>query len=123
MMKVTGVPPHIIQLKIQDSIKTRLEDITSQFIQQSGQIIQIVRDAIFTNHIQSGALNLAMLENKLNEHTNSVEKIIEKVFQTGGFNQSTAMVQQVIETGSHQELYSYENRFYTVLKGSNSPKT
>lgn len=122
MMKVTGVPPHIMQLKILDSIKTRLEDITSQFTQQSGQIIQTVRDAIFANDLQSGTLNLATLENKLNEHTNSVEKIIEKVFETRGFNQSTTMAQQVIETGSRQELFSYDNRFYAVPKGFQFPK-
>ena len=58
------------------------------------------------------------LENKLNEHTNSVEKIIELVFETRGFNQSTTMAQQVIETGSRQELFSYDNRFYAVPKGS-----
>ena len=117
MMKVTTVPPHIMQLKILDSIKTRLEDITSQFTQQSGQIIQTVRDAIFANDLQSGMLNLATLENELNEHTNSVEKNIEKVLETRGFNQSTTMAQQVIKTGSRQELFLYDNRFYAIPKG------
>ena len=78
MMKVTSIPPHIMQLKILNSVKTRLEDITSQFTQQSGQIIQTLRDAIFANNLQPGTLNLVMLENKLNEHTNSVEKKLRK---------------------------------------------
>ena len=43
-----------------------------------------------------------MLKNKLNEHTNSLEKIIEKVFETREFNQSTTMAQQVIVVGSQQ---------------------
>ena len=97
MMEVTGVPSHIIQIEIPDSIKIRLEDITSQLTQQTGQIIQTVRDAIFANDLQSKTLYLATLENKLNEHTNSIEKIIEKVFEPRGFNQSTAMAQQLID--------------------------
>ena len=36
-----------------NSIKTRLEDITSQFTQQSGQITQTIRDAILANDLQS----------------------------------------------------------------------
>ena len=87
------LPPNIIQLKILDSIKTKFKDITDQFTQQSGQIIQTVRDTIFANDLQSGTLNLATLENRLNEHTNSVEKIIEKVLETRSFNQSTTMAQ------------------------------
>ena len=66
MMEVTGVPSHIIQIEIPDSIKIRLEDITSQLTQQTGQIIQTVRDAIFANDLQSKTLYLATLENKLN---------------------------------------------------------
>ena len=56
-MKVTGVPPHITQLKILDSIKSSLENLTSQFAQQSCQIIQTVSDAINANDLQCGILN------------------------------------------------------------------
>ena len=45
-------------------------------------MIQTLRDSIFPNDLQSGTLNLATLKNKLNEHTNSLEKIIEKVYET-----------------------------------------
>ena len=68
-------------------------------------------------------LNLAIFENKLNKHTNSVEKIIEKVFETIEFNQSTTMAQQVIDkSGSRQELFFYYNRFFAVPKGFKFPK-
>ena len=46
-MKVTGVPPHVTQLKMLDSIKSSLENLTSQFAQQSGRIIQNIRDIIY----------------------------------------------------------------------------
>ena len=123
MMKVTGIPSHIMQLKIIDSIKTRSENITSQFRQQLGQIIQTVRDTIFANDIQSGTLNLATLKNKLNENVNNVEKNVEKVFESRGFNHSTTMGQQAVDkTNSRQELFLYENRFYVVPKGFKFPQ-
>ena len=76
-MKVTGVPPRIKELQMLDSIKSFLENLTSQFAQHSGRIIQTIRDAMYANDLQSGTLNLATLENKLNEHTTSVEKIMQ----------------------------------------------
>ena len=111
-----------MQLKILDSLKARLDDITSQFTQQSGEIIQTVRDTIFAHNLQSGTVNLATLKNKLNEHTNSVDQIIEKVFEARGLNQSTSMAKQVIVTDSQQESFSYDNCFYAVPKGFQFPQ-
>ena len=120
-MKVKGVPPHATQLKILDLIKSSLENLTSQFEQQSGRIIQTVKDAIYANDLQSGTLNLATLENKLNEHMTSVEKIIQIFFKNNNLI-STDVAQQVINRNAEKVFFAYDGKFYGLPKDFQFPK-
>ena len=112
-MKATGVPPHITQLIMLDSIRIQQELITNQFHKQTMGILQTVKDAIHAND---------KLELKLKEHTSSVEKIIENVFEKKRLRDTNAQVERSNRLENQHNLILYNGRFFAVSKEFQFPK-
>lgn len=62
----TGVPPHVVQMRLMEKMNKTLGDVCLQINEQQSDLVRAVTDAIESNDIRSGVLTLNNFEVSLN---------------------------------------------------------
>ena len=86
------------------------------------RILHITKDAIHANDVQSCTLNLVTLELKYKEHTSSVEKVIENIFEKKRLRDTNTRVERSNRLENQLNLFLYNERFFVVPKEFQFPK-